>query len=195
MVDNSTLAYINTSGSVTTDTTDPDLVTPEIQSRINVTAMQTDTVSASADGSTTGDSATGVGVAVAVNIATVDANAYLDGTGSLASSAIDVGATLAGGDTFTSVAKSGVGNTSSLGVAGSFAFNKVSSHANALIKGTADLNLGSTDVRLTSSNTISSFAQAIPHLETGDEDGDGVSGEGFGLGASIAINISENYSY
>jgi hypothetical protein len=185
VVDNETSAYIDTDMSVTTETALDD-------ADIDVAASSTDTVMATADGSNTGDGATGVGVAVALNFTTVKALAWLDGSGSFSADALNVTATNAGGDTYSARATSGAGDTSSVGVAGSLAINVVTTTVEATVKNEATFDLNGTSLNLIASNTVKSTAEALPAEESGDEDGDGRSGEGLGVGASVALNIANN---
>ncbi|WP_231602494.1 beta strand repeat-containing protein [Neorhodopirellula pilleata] len=171
VVNNDTLAYIDTSGSIGSE------------GKVTVTSAATDNASATASGENTGGGATGVGVAVALNIVHVDSNAYLAGTGSLkAAETIDVSASLGVVEGFSASATSGAGASDKVGVAGSLAINVVNTNVNAVVKTGATLTL-SGGLTLTSTSTTNTQTNADAQQEAAGTTG---------IGASIALGIGNN---
>jgi hypothetical protein len=143
------------------------------------------TASVTADGSTV-TSATGVGVALGINIAKVVNDAVISSTvsaGSAALSAIRPG----GGNVFTTHATSGAGATN-IGVAGSFALNLIDTQSVARVMGGAVVTVAGGAVSLASDNGTAATASALPKDA-------GASGGSVGVGAGIAMNIVANRSF
>ncbi|MBW6507438.1 MAG: leukotoxin LktA family filamentous adhesin [Rhodobacteraceae bacterium] len=172
-------------------------LTSTTNARINSTATTTVTgalsvntgsenaVTLTADGSTV-DSATGVGVAIGINIAKVVNDAVIASavnTGSAHVAALAMG----NGNTFATSATSGAG-ASNVGIAGSFALNLLDTQAVARVSGAAVLTVsGGGAVALSTDNRTESTAEALPV-------GGGATGETVGVGASVALNILANRS-
>ncbi|RJR48541.1 MAG: calcium-binding protein, partial [Desulfobacteraceae bacterium] len=162
---------------------------------LTIQADQDTDSSVTADGSRTGDAATGVGVAIAVNTPTVLNQAYL--AGSVSAGSIQVGAGMLssssipnmtdpdGKSVLAATATSGGGNASGVGAAGSFALNVVNVDSLAYIQEGASVTVtGHGDVSLTNVNNTESNVTAQPKDA-------GVTGGSLGLGGSFAINISD----
>ncbi|HYR36750.1 MAG TPA: LEPR-XLL domain-containing protein, partial [Burkholderiales bacterium] len=120
----------------------------------------------------------GVGIAVAVNIAVADSTAEISGTNVKAGDA-SLKALLPD-NTFDAEAISGTGDASKTGFAGALALNIAVTSATARIADGASLTLTSSDVSLLAQDHVSNTAKA------------GASQEGSaktGVGASVALNI------
>jgi hypothetical protein len=167
------------------------------RAQINSTALTTvagalsigtssgNSASVTADGSTV-TSATGVGVALGINIAKVVNDAVISSAvsaGSAALSAIRPGA----GNVFTTHATSGAGATN-IGVAGSFALNLIDTQSVARVMGGAVVTVAGGAVSLASDNGTAATASALPKDA-------GASGGSVGVGAGIAMNIVANRSF
>lgn len=154
---------------------------------INIDAISSNTTQAATDGSATGSAATGVGVAVAVDLATVNNQASIGGNANLQAPAINVEATTpeATPNVFTAQAISGVGNTSKVGVAGALAVNVVNNRNTASIQPGATVAVGGADLNLVTNNEATESATAKPS-------GLGASGGSVGVGAAVALNIATN---
>lgn len=180
-------------------------VTTDTQARITSTglvetdgalAVQAESLTqsqANADGSATGGT-TGVGVAVAIQIANVSHAATLgDNTNVRARGAEITALTQDGQDhAFSATAKSGAG-ASNVGVAGALGVNVVSNRAQALLardtdlSGTgAQLDAGGGDVRIEATNRSSSNVTVGADV-TGSGDSAKV-----GVGASVGVNVVVN---
>jgi len=151
-----------------------------------VHALATETVSTSANGSNTGDTADGVGVAVAFAKTDSHTRAVVGGSSLIhAAGGVDVDAELAGGDSFTVSAVSGAGAASELGVAGAVAIHVLDTAAVAEVTGTTTLTPG-TNVVVSASNTTHASTTAAPNDS-------GVVSEN-GIGASVAVAAIDNSS-
>lgn len=180
-------------------------VTTDTQARITSTglvdaggalAVQAESLTqsqANADGSATGGT-TGVGVAVAIQIANVSHAATLgDNTNVRARGAEITALTQDGQDhAFSATAKSGAG-ASNVGVAGALGVNVVSNRAQALLADDADvsgngaqLDAGGGDVRIEATNRSASNVTVGADV-TGSGDSAKV-----GVGASVGVNVVVN---
>jgi hypothetical protein len=172
VLDNETVAYVASSGAVSAD------------GALQISAQSTDSSSATADGSATAEDGDNFGIAVAINVSTVTAEAYVGGSGAVTAASLALDAGIAAGATFTAQATSGAsgGDTS---VAGAVALNFVTTRAEAEIRTGASVSL-SGNLGLTSSSTTNTVTRATPH------DG-GMAGD-LGVGASFALAIIDNVS-
>ncbi|MBK5565795.1 LEPR-XLL domain-containing protein [Ensifer sp. SSB1] len=157
---------------------------------VNLQAKNNMDASAIADGSATLESetsGTAVGAAVAINVADMSNRAII-GNGAIvnADGSVTLSATMknAGGDQkniFEAHSTSGASGGDT-GVAGSFALNVSDATAEAAIRPSASVTLGSDDASLTVSNTSESSAVAEADAESAST----------GVGASFAINAADN---
>ena len=154
-----------------------------------LTSRATNSAAVSADGSATSGT-TGVGVAVAVNVAKSSNQAFVGQNLNAQSLAITAGMNPAGAtNQFATTAVSGAG-ASSVGVAGSIAVNALDlSNAATINSGfTVTIAPGGTGaVLLSSENLTSSSAASTPAAG-------GASGSKVGIGASVAVNVVSNRS-
>ncbi len=125
-------------------------------------------------------SATGVSVAVAINVAKVEATANLAGSDVTAGSASLKA--LVPDNKFSAEATSGAGDASKTGFAGALAINIGLTSASATIGHTVTLSGGSGDVTLEAQNHVTNTAKA-----SASQEGAGKTG----VGASVALNIGE----
>jgi hypothetical protein len=165
-----TLASIDSTGSVVVD------------DALTVAASTENTASVTADG-TTGEAATGVGVAVGINLAHVSNDAMI--SSAVTAGSLDLSATMGGdGNVFTTEATSGAG-ASDVGIAGSLATNLIDTQSTArIVSGTVTIT-GGGDVSLSADNATESSASALP------AEG-GATGDTLGIGASVATSIVAN---
>jgi hypothetical protein len=171
-VKSSTQAYITSSGAITS------------RRDVNVNAVSSTQASTTADGSAT-NNPTGVGTAVAINVADANNAAYVGGNTNITAKTIAIKAEESElPEEFSAEAIAGVGALD-VGVAGAFALNTVNNRDEALIKSGAALNANGSDVVLTSNNQSTSRATAKPT-------GAGVVGTKVGVGASVAVNKITN---
>ncbi|MCX7166746.1 MAG: DUF4347 domain-containing protein, partial [Rhodocyclales bacterium] len=178
------LAYVNTSGTVTST------------GLLLVQSLNNSDASATADGSSIGSGAAGVGVAVAINNARAHNDAYLGGAGAglVTAGSVSVEAKMAAETVvpaatptqiFGAQATSGAGG--GVAIAGSLALSVTDTTSTAVIKSGTTVNLPTGGVvTLTAVNTSSSNAMAQP---TGIG---AVSAGSVGVGASVALNIANN---
>ena len=126
-------------------------------------------------------SATGVSVAVAINVASVDATATLASDVTAASATLKA---LVNDNKFSASATSGAGDASKTGFAGSLAINIGITSAAATIADGVSLTLtgGSGDVSLVAHNHVTNGATASASQEGSAKTG---------VGASVALNIGE----
>ncbi|MHB1243241.1 MAG: beta strand repeat-containing protein, partial [Gaiellaceae bacterium] len=137
---------------------------------------------ANADGSAATGSP-GVGIAIAIALADVSTRAYVAGSASLVAGSIVLEAFNESGATFEIVASSGVSPSSGTVVAGSFALHVLTTTTSALLVTGSTVALTGGDASMTATSESSSTVKALPT---------GTVGSGFGLGASIALNIVED---
>ncbi len=136
--------------------------------------------------------ATGVGVAIGVDIADVTVHSYVGSQATIAAPALTVeaparptGAPSGSTDAYAASATSGIGDPSQLGVAGSLAVNVVTINRSAMINPGASISAGTgagnlNSVALTAGSSATNTAQAKA----------AVSGSAaVGLGATLALNI------
>ncbi|WP_322865055.1 leukotoxin LktA family filamentous adhesin [Aquicoccus sp. G2-2] len=174
----------------TTSATYSPTTSATIAGALNVSSSSENNVELSADGSAV-DSATGVGVAVGINIAKIKNDALIASAvsaGSIHLSALsDNPLTAKVGNAFTTTAASGAG-ASNVGVAGSLALNLIDTQSTAMIGAGVAVNItGAGDVSLKTEAETKSTAEAKPT-------GGGATGESVGIGASVALNIVANRS-
>jgi hypothetical protein len=125
----------------------------------------------------------GVGVGVAVNVASASGQAAIAPGVTIGAHGLSLTADNGpgGANTFSAASTSG-GGGSSVGVAGSFAFNDIGTNASsAVIEGGANVNAGGGDVTLGATNTSTSSATANAN--------DPARGGQLGVGASVAVNV------
>ena len=151
---------------------------------MNVGATATDTISAVAEGTTTGN--TGLAIAVAVNSVDVDVNASLGGTLNLQATTVNVNATLDAENTYLAEATSGAG-AQDVGIAGSLAINRIQTSARAFVDNGAAVTLNGGALNISATATTKIVTTAKP-------DEDGITGESLGLGASVAMSLVSNFT-
>ncbi|HEY3485969.1 MAG TPA: hypothetical protein VGK49_11325, partial [Ilumatobacteraceae bacterium] len=136
-----------------------------------------------ADGSAVGsNNSGGVGVGVAVTLADITNRAYIDGTVAVTASALVVESLQTNTkDEFSATAKSGVGDSGSVGVAGSLAVLVVDKLDDAVLDANAALDVNDATVSLTALSTTENKATATAATDVG--------GDTTGVGASVAINL------
>ncbi len=167
-----TEAYIASTGQITGT------------SAINIDSSSSTNDSTTADGSAT-IGTTGVGVAVAIDLAHATNEASIQADANLSAPVITVQALTPGSNSFGAQATSGPGGTN-VGVAGAVAINLVFNTSDAAITAGNTLAVSSgDDVTLNAQNTITETASALPF--TG-----GSMGSQVGVGASLALNIATN---
>ncbi len=151
---------------------------------ININSSSTTNDSTTADGSAT-TGATGVGVAVAVDLVHATNEASIQANAKFSAPAITVQALTPGASAYGAQATSGPGGTN-VGVAGAVAINLVSNTSDAAITAGNTLAIASgDDVTLSSQNNVTETASALPF--TGGNKGSNV-----GVGASLALNVATN---
>ncbi|MDH6098925.1 autotransporter adhesin family protein, partial [Anabaenopsis sp. FSS-46] len=133
------------------------------------------------DSSNVGNSAQGVGVAVAVSIVDINNHAYIGSNTSINAGQIDIIALTPTGE-FTTQATSG-GGGSDVGVAGALAVHILNSDTKAQINSSAIIDVNQGDVKLEAQNQNSSQVTAQA-AQSG--------GETLGIGASIGLAIQQN---
>ena len=154
---------------------------------VAVTAAMADIVDISANGQTTSGSATGVGVAVAINDVVRSGKAYLTGTDVVTAGALDVTVVQAEGDAsaFTATAESGAGAASDLNIAGAVALTTVITDHEAYLAPGATLTLhGAPAAAFGVTDEISIATSAAPDMAG--------AGGSLGLGASVAFTDGED---
>ncbi len=151
---------------------------------------QTD-ASATADGQATGKATTtGVGVAVALNWvettneASIGANSTIS-AGGLSQEAVMTDVSGDTTQTFKAEATSGAGATDT-GVAGSLAINIVNNTSEAIIESGTSVTVNGGDIQLTAVNQSEHTVNAKPTTAGG------ATGSDVGVGASVALSITEN---
>ncbi|OJX15880.1 MAG: hypothetical protein BGO82_13335 [Devosia sp. 67-54] len=154
---------------------------------VSLAAKTSNSAETTADGSAV-DSKTGVGVAVAFNLAHVSNDAIVDGP--LHAGALDITAGMLapdGKNSFTATATSGAG-ASNVGVAGSLATNLVDTESVAGIGGNGAVTLSgaAADASIEAADITETSAKATPSAPA--------SGDKAGIGASAALNIVANRS-
>ncbi|MBV1747412.1 MAG: DUF4347 domain-containing protein, partial [Desulfomicrobium sp.] len=173
-----TWAYVASNQAVTTS------------GSLSVESLDNSDASAKADGSSVGSASVGVGAGVAINIAKIDNQAYLGGTGTITAQGAVVRAGFASesGESpsrhvLSAEAISGASG-GSVGVAGALALNIVDAQSVAAVKSGADVAItGGKDATLTAENATVSTATAQP------ANAGAVAGS-VGIGASVALNIA-----
>ncbi len=155
---------------------------------LNLTATSTTVASATADGSTATGGANSVGIAVAINVGDVESKASIAGGANIDAAQVNVRSLVPDTSTFTAEAKSGASDSDEVGVAGGLAINVVFVDSTATIEGGSvavnALANSAADVTLEARSFTHSTAKANAAQDGGDE--------AVGVGASVAINISEN---
>ncbi|HEV8535697.1 MAG TPA: hypothetical protein VGR87_08260, partial [Candidatus Limnocylindria bacterium] len=134
--------------------------------------------SAAADGSAVGPGGSGLGVAVAVNLANVTTTAHV-GTASLTASRVTVEAQTPATPTFAAQAVSGVGDSSGVTVAGALSVAVTDFTTQAAVDPSATVGAAGTDLALNASSGFSSSVEAKPAVSGGAKTG---------IGASVAVH-------
>jgi hypothetical protein len=156
---------------------------------LTVGASDGTTVTASGDGSAVrpdvgvDPSKAGIGVGVAANVASASGQASIAPGVTVQADGVSLTADNfpGGSNTFTADSASG-GGGSSVGVAGSFAFNDIGTNtSSALIQSGASVDAGGGDVILSATNSSASSARASAN--------DPAKGGQLGVGASAAVNV------
>ncbi len=151
-----------------------------------VSASSVDVVPVTADGEFTQAGTVGVGVAVAINVADRTDTAYITGTVSVTAGSLDVAVLEPSPSSFSADATSGVGDSSSVGVAGSLAINVTVLTHEAYLDQNAVLTLtGSPNVTFELHDNVANSAKALPSDKGGTS-------AGVGIGASIAIDYGQD---
>ena len=135
-----------------------------------------------ADGSVVGHTGSGVGVAIAVNLATITTSARL-GDADLSGGAANVEA-LAPGGAFEASSISGAGDSSKVTFAGSLAVGVITMNTTTGVDAGKTVGATGTDLSFTATGGLDSTASATPALAPAD-DTPGATG----IGASVAIHI------
>ncbi|WP_050419168.1 LEPR-XLL domain-containing protein [Bradyrhizobium tropiciagri] len=164
---------------------------------VMILATPVDVVTTAADASFTNNTtSTGVGVAVAINIADErDNTAFVGGSSSITAGSLTVAVgALNNGvpdpgslaqSSFNAIAVAGVSSKDN-GVAGAFAINVIIGENEAYVDNAASVTLtGSPNVLIEADANIKEFAKAVP------VDG-GATGGKLGVGASVAVDYSED---
>ena len=152
-------------------------------STLSIGTTTKNNLSTIADGSAVSSGALGVGVAVAVNVSDVSNKAYIGGKAVLNVGSSTVQALTPTTNNFTATATSGAGDGSKVGVAGSFALNKLNNSSQALLLSGSVIDAGNGAVTLTASNKTNASNQA-----TSAQSG----ATTLGIGASFSLDIEEN---
>ncbi|MFC1895392.1 LEPR-XLL domain-containing protein, partial [Thermodesulfobacteriota bacterium] len=171
-----TEVYLDTDGTVISD------------NDITLTATAIDTVTSTADASNTGSGGTGVGVAVAIGVVDSQALAWIGGSGSLTADNVLLNATLDADNTYKVDATSGIGDSSDTGVAGALAINVVTTTVEAYVDQLSTVNLNGADLSLTANSQVKIETNAVPDEDAG-------TAESLGIGASVALTISDNQTH
>ncbi len=151
-----------------------------------VSASSVDVVALTADGEFTQSGTTGVGVAVAIGVDDRTDSAYVTGSVNVTAGTLDVAVLAPAPSTFTVSATSGVGNSSSVGFAGSLAINVGVLDHEAYLDQNASLNLtGHTNTTFESHSNVANSVKALPIANGG-------SSAGVGIGASVAIDYGQD---
>ena len=164
-----TEAYISSSGPIVSD------------GEITIASTATPKGATSASGENTSSDATGVGVAVAIGIADVDTLAFIGGNADLTASAVNANAIVNPGSAFetSAVSGAGAGNT---GVAGALALGTILVDTEAVVSGTASVDLHGADLGLTATETLAVLTEATASQAGGST----------GVGASVALTVGIN---
>ncbi|HEY1378701.1 MAG TPA: hypothetical protein VGF55_18020, partial [Gemmataceae bacterium] len=166
-------AAIAVGGDVTTD------------NPLDVRAISDVDASAFADGTTADNAITGVGAAVAINVAGPSSEASISGTA--AAPAVTVHTEM-GGDgtgTYSATAQSGAGATNT-GVAGALAINVPGGSSVAAVRDGANLALTGGDLTVHSVSVTQNASRALGQTSPSDTV--------FGVGASVAVNVAGHES-
>ncbi|MFN2609691.1 MAG: hypothetical protein ABR507_02275, partial [Actinomycetota bacterium] len=162
----------------------PSIITTGGQQKLHAGSKRK--VSTGADGSSTvSNSSSAVGVAVAVGVADFTTAAFIDKAVNLTLNKLVLEAVDPSTNSFTVTSTSGIGDASSVGVAGSLAVSVLTSNTVASLKPTAVIVLlggGLKDVSLTATSLLSETDKALSVKDPGG-------GGSVGIGASVAINV------
>jgi hypothetical protein len=147
-LDNTTSAFVTSSGNVTTD------------GLLHVTASSTDTATTIADGTASQGSGSSVGVALGFGVETINTSAHVSGSGTVSASSMTIEALAPNLSAFSVQAISGASGGDT-GVAGVLAINIGIANATASLDEGATITLtGSGDVSLTAQNNVTNSAEA-----------------------------------
>lgn len=173
-------------------------------STLNIGTTSINNVITIADGSTVSSGALGVGVAVAVNLSDVSNRAYIGGKAILNVGTTTVQAltpttnpalpapvfpiipnpfVVVSANNFLATATSGAGAGSKVGVAGSFALNKLNNTSQALLLAGSVIDAGNGALTLSTTNKTNSVNRAIS-AQSGATT--------LGIGASFSLDLEEN---
>lgn len=173
-------------------------------STLNIGTTSINNVITIADGSTVSSGALGVGVAVAVNLSDVSNKAYIGGKAILNVGTTTVQAltpttnpalpapvfpvipnpfVVVSANNFLATATSGAGAGSKVGVAGSFALNKLNNTSQALLLAGSVIDAGNGALTLSTTNKTNSVNRAIS-AQSGATT--------LGIGASFSLDLEEN---
>ena len=140
--------------------------------------------SARADGSSVDASGTALGVAVAVNLATITTSAHI-GDAELNGPSVVVEATIPETATFAAESISGVGDATNLTVAGSLAIGVITMSTVAGVDAASTIDAAGIDVRFAATSALDSTVSATPAAAAADD----TTGGNVGIGASIAVHV------
>ncbi len=171
---------------------------------IGINSNATHNIQTLADGTTaTGQDGTGVGIAVAIGLAGVTdptgatalrSTANVAGTVNVSANSVSINASQPNSNFLTEAVsgpsgpsqdQNGNSTGSDVGVAGALAIGVTITNTNAQLDPTANVNANGSNVNISSNSTTYSTVQALPK-------DDPVSGESLGIGAGIAINITDH---
>ncbi len=152
---------------------------------VTVSASPVDILTVTADGSATKQGAVGVGVAVAIAVADRSDQAYVAGATRVTAGSLGVRVLAPQVSLFSALATAGVGDSSKVGVAGALAVTVATLNHEAYLGVGATLTLtGAPTVTFESRANVATTAKALA--------ADGGTAGSVGIGASIAVNSSED---
>ncbi len=177
-LDSATEAYVGgTTGTVHVTTTG---------GKQTVNARSKAHSSAEADGGPVDSSASGVGVAIAVNLATVATTARLGDT-VLGANAVVVRAEAPEAMTFGASAISGAGSATNVGFAGALSVSVVGVNTSASVDAGKTVSAPNADLRFAASSSLDSTASSGAAA-------DATTGAKTGIGASVAVHIVDDHT-
>ncbi len=178
-------AFANTKSERITEVIVSGTVSLRANDNIDLASSMAGTTITTADGKSTnnaGNEGDGVGVAVAIDRATHQNRAVLDGTLSVTATQLNVNA-VSSNDSHTTTANSGAG-AAEVGVAGGFARTVLETVTESILADGATLVADGTNVAFRSESKPSIESQAVPAGNT--------QGETRGIGASVAMTRLDN---
>ncbi|MBI1398269.1 MAG: LEPR-XLL domain-containing protein, partial [Betaproteobacteria bacterium] len=181
------VAITDVNGATTAKITSTGLVTGTTSIDVRATARHPDPTTADrlttvADGSgTVKDADTGVGIAVAINVADEAARAFVSGNVRLQSAAIRIESAMSTTERWGAQATSGASGTDT-GVAGSLAVNVSILRSEATVESGATVTvIGGGGFLLRAINSATQIGRSLPHAPA--------SGSDYGVGAAVVVNI------